>query len=105
MIVLMVGVSIAMRWSQKRGVRKRAAAEARRYAKYLRERESELAGPGSSSAGRSRVCIRSPARLWTLLVKRQTRLGAPPRPQATSCTCASARAACRSTARSSSTWA
>src|SRR4051794_17868869 len=46
MIVLMVGASIAIRWSQKRGVRKRAAAEARRYAKYLREREAELAEAG-----------------------------------------------------------
>ena len=46
MIVLMLGFSLAMRWSQRRGVRKRAAADARRYAAYLRERDDELAEAG-----------------------------------------------------------
>ena len=71
MIVLMVGASIAIRWSQKRGVRKRAAAEARRYAKYLREREAELAEAGELQRGALARLYPDPGRLWTLLVKRQ----------------------------------
>src|SRR3954462_5771397 len=39
MITMMLLFSVGMRWPQKRGVRKRAAQEARRYAKYLREQE------------------------------------------------------------------
>ena len=46
MILLLLLFSLGMRWSQKRQVRKRAADEARRYAKYLRERDAELAEAG-----------------------------------------------------------
>src|SRR5688500_6681626 len=45
-LLLLLTFSFGMRWSQRRGVRKRAAEEARRYAKYLRERDSELAEAG-----------------------------------------------------------
>ena len=69
--VLMLLFSIGMRWSQKRGVRKRAAEEARRYAKYLREREGELAEAGELQRGALHRLYPEPARLWTLLVKRQ----------------------------------
>ena len=46
MILLLFLFSLGMRWSQKRSVRKRAAEDARRYAKYLRERDAELAEAG-----------------------------------------------------------
>ena len=36
MVGLMLAFSLAMRWSQRRGVRKRAAADARRYAGPVR---------------------------------------------------------------------
>jgi ESX secretion system protein EccC len=71
MIFLMIAFSIGIRWSQKRGVRKRAAAEARRYAKYLREREAELAEAGELQRGALARLYPDPGRLWTLLVKRQ----------------------------------
>ena len=51
MIVLLLAFSIGMRWSQKRAVRKRAADDARRYAKYLRERDVELAEAGERQRG------------------------------------------------------
>ena len=51
MIVLLLLFSIGMRWSQKRQVRKRAAEDARRYAKYLRERDIELAEAGEGPPG------------------------------------------------------
>src|SRR5918999_3794378 len=46
MIGLLLIFSVGMRWSQKRQVRKRAAEDARRYARYLRERDAELAEAG-----------------------------------------------------------
>ena len=70
MIALLLVFSIGMRWSQKRAVRKRAAADARRYAKYLRERDIELAEAGELQRGALARLYPDPGRLWTLLVKR-----------------------------------
>ena len=70
MIVLLLAFSIGMRWSQKRAVRKRAADDARRYAKYLRERDLELAEAGERQRGALARLYPEPGRLWTLLVKR-----------------------------------
>jgi DNA segregation ATPase FtsK/SpoIIIE, S-DNA-T family len=70
MIVLLLAFSIGMRWSQRRGVRKQAAADARRYTKYLRERDAELAKAGELQRGALHRLYPEPARLWTLLVKR-----------------------------------
>ena len=70
MIVLLLLFSIGMRWSQKRQVRKRAAEDARRYAKYLRERDVELAEAGERQRGALARLYPDPGRLWTLLVKR-----------------------------------
>ena len=70
MIVLLLLFSVGMRWSQKRQVRKRAADEARRYAKYLRERDTELAEAGELQRGALARLYPDPGRLWTLLVKR-----------------------------------
>ena len=71
MIALLLLFSVGMRWSQKRGVRKRAAQDARRYAKYLREQEAALAEAGDLQRGALQRLYPEPARLWTLLVKRQ----------------------------------
>jgi S-DNA-T family DNA segregation ATPase FtsK/SpoIIIE len=70
MIALLLLFSIGMRWSQKRAVRKRAAEDARRYAKYLRERDAELAEAGELQRGALARLYPDPGRLWTLLVKR-----------------------------------
>ena len=70
MIALLLLFSLGMRWSQKRQVRKRAADEARRYAKYLRERDTELAQAGELQRGALARLYPDPGRLWTLLVKR-----------------------------------
>jgi len=70
MIVLLLAFSIGMRWSQKRAVRKRAADDARRYAKYLRERDNELAEAGELQRRALARLYPDPGRLWTLLVKR-----------------------------------
>src|SRR4051794_29844473 len=71
MLTMMLMFSFGMRWSQKRGVRKRAAEEARRYARYLREQEAELAEAGELQRGALNRLYPEPGRLWTLLVKRQ----------------------------------
>jgi S-DNA-T family DNA segregation ATPase FtsK/SpoIIIE len=70
MIVLLLTFSIGLRWSQKRQVRKRAADDARRYARYLRERDVELAEAGELQRGALARLYPEPGRLWTLLVKR-----------------------------------
>jgi S-DNA-T family DNA segregation ATPase FtsK/SpoIIIE len=70
MITLLLLFSIGMRWSQKRSVRKRAADEARRYAKYLREQDAELAEAGELQRGALARLYPDAGRLWTLLVKR-----------------------------------
>jgi S-DNA-T family DNA segregation ATPase FtsK/SpoIIIE len=70
MICLLLMFSLGMRWSQKRGVRKRAAEDARRYAKYLREQDAELAQAGELQRGALARLYPDPGRLWTLLVKR-----------------------------------
>src|SRR5579884_4289306 len=51
MVVLMIVFSLGMRWSQKRGVRKRTAAEAKRYADYLRKVDTELGRSGELQRG------------------------------------------------------
>src|SRR6476661_6872050 len=71
MMILLLGVSFAMRWSQKRSVRKRAAADARRYAKYLRERDHELAEAGELQRAALRRLYPDPAALWADVVKRR----------------------------------
>jgi S-DNA-T family DNA segregation ATPase FtsK/SpoIIIE len=71
MLMLMLLFSVGMRWSQKRGVRKRAAQDARRYAKYLREQEGALAEAGDLQRGALARLYPDPGRLWTRLVKRQ----------------------------------
>jgi S-DNA-T family DNA segregation ATPase FtsK/SpoIIIE len=70
MIMLLLLLSFGMRWSQKRQVRKRAADDARRYARYLRERDAELAQAGELQRGALARLYPDPGRLWTLLVKR-----------------------------------
>lgn len=70
MILLLLLFSLGMRWSQKRSVRKRAAEDARRYAKYLRERDAELAEAGELQRRALARLYPDPGRLWTLLVKR-----------------------------------
>ncbi|HEX5782034.1 MAG TPA: type VII secretion protein EccCa, partial [Solirubrobacteraceae bacterium] len=70
MIFLLLMFSVGMRWSQKRAVRKRAADEARRYSKYLRERDGELAEAGDLQRSALARLYPDPGRLWTLLVKR-----------------------------------
>ena len=70
MIMLLLLFSLGMRWSQKRAVRKRAADEARRYGKYLREQDTELAEAGELQRGALARLYPDPGRLWTLLVKR-----------------------------------
>ncbi len=70
MIVLLLAFSVGLRWSQKRQVRKRAAEDARKYAKYLREREIELTSAGDLQRAALARLYPEPARLWSLLVKR-----------------------------------
>ena len=80
--------SVGMRWSQKRGVRKRAAEEARRYAKYLRERDARAGRGGRASARRAGSgCTRSPAGCGRCWSSASTSGSAAPT-TATSCTCA-----------------
>ena len=71
MMVLLLGFSFAMRWSQKRGVRKRAASDARRYARYLRERDDELAEAGELQRAALRRLYPEPAALWADVMKRR----------------------------------
>ena len=93
----MLLASVGMRWSQKRGVRKRAAAEARRYAKYLRERERELAEAGELQRAALAAPVPGAEAAVDQVVKRRES-GSAARTIATSCTCASARGRSRSTA-------
>jgi S-DNA-T family DNA segregation ATPase FtsK/SpoIIIE len=71
MMVLMLMFSVGMRLSQKRGVRKRAAAEARRYSKYLGERDRELAEAGDRQRAALERLYPEPKKLWTQVVKRR----------------------------------
>lgn len=71
MMVLLLGFSFAMRWSQKRSVRKRAAADATRCAKYLRERDDELARAGELQRAALRRLYPDPSALWADVVKRR----------------------------------
>jgi ESX secretion system protein EccC len=70
MIVLLLAFSVGMRWSQKRAVRKRARDDARRYTRYLRERDAELAQAGELQRGALARLYPEPGRLWAQLVKR-----------------------------------
>ncbi|MBE2319678.1 type VII secretion protein EccCa [Solirubrobacter sp. CPCC 204708] len=69
MICLLLLFSIGMRWSQKRMVRKRAAADARRYADYLRQTDRELAVAGELQRGALARLYPEAKQLWTQLVK------------------------------------
>ena len=102
MLSLMLLFSIGMRWSQKRGVRKRAAEEARRYAKYLREREGELARGGGAPARRAGAPVPGARPAVDAAGQAPERLGAPAGPSRLPARARRDRARCRSTARSSS---
>ena len=102
MIVLLLVFSIGMRWSQKRSVRKRAAEDARRYAKYLRERDAELAEAGELQRAALARLYRTPGGCGHCWSSARTYGSAAPT-TATSCTSGSAPASSRSTARWSST--
>jgi len=70
-VVVMIAFSFGMRWSQKRGVRKKAAADARRYTKYLKSTDQELALAGELQRDALARLYPAPGRLWTLMVKRE----------------------------------
>jgi S-DNA-T family DNA segregation ATPase FtsK/SpoIIIE len=70
MCLLLLLFSVAMRWSQRRGVRKKAAADARRYAKYLRERDIELASAGDLQRAALQRLYPDAKKQWTRLIKR-----------------------------------
>src|SRR4051794_31016539 len=70
MCVLMVGASFAMRASGRRGIRKRAAAEARRYAAYLKTTDQELAQAAELQRGALARLYPDPGKLWAMMVKR-----------------------------------
>jgi S-DNA-T family DNA segregation ATPase FtsK/SpoIIIE len=69
MVALMLVFSLAMRWSQKRAVRKRTAAEAKRYADYLRKVDMELARAGELQRGALARLYPDAKHLWTQVVK------------------------------------
>jgi S-DNA-T family DNA segregation ATPase FtsK/SpoIIIE len=71
MIVLMLCFSVGMRASQKRGVRRRAGADARRYARYLGEQDRELAEAGELQRAALARLYPDPKRLWTQVLKRR----------------------------------
>lgn len=71
MVLLMLVFSVALRWSQKRGVRKKAAADARRHGKYLREQERALGVAGERQREALARLFPDPGRLWTLVLKRR----------------------------------
>src|SRR4051794_13219621 len=70
MALLMVGAAFAMRASGKRGVRKRAAAEATRYATYLKTTDQELAQAAELQRAALTRLYPDPGKLWTLLLRR-----------------------------------
>src|SRR5690349_3403097 len=70
MCVLMLMFGLGMRWSQRRGVRKKAAADARRYAKYLRECDIELASAGDRQRAALQRLYPDPKQQWTRVIKR-----------------------------------
>src|SRR3954470_4535305 len=69
MVVLMLVFSLAMRWSQKRAVRKRTTGEAKRYADYLRKIDTELARAGELQRGALERLYPDAKHQWTQLVK------------------------------------
>jgi len=71
MSVLMVGFSVLMRFSQKRGERKRAAEEYRRYASYLRRLDRQLGDAGELQKAALARLFPEPGRLWGLVLKRR----------------------------------
>src|ERR671932_1136494 len=71
MLVLMLLFSVGLRFSQRRGVRKRAAADARRYARYLGERDRELAEAGALQRAALARLYPDPQKLWTQVAKRR----------------------------------
>jgi len=71
MMALLLVFSLALRWSQKRGVRRRAAEEARRYARYLREQEQVLAESGDLQRAALDRLYPDPGALWTATIKRR----------------------------------
>ena len=71
MVVLLIGFSVALRWSQRRAVRMRAEADARRYIDYLRERDRELAAAGELQSAALDWFYPDPGKVWTAVVKRR----------------------------------
>ena len=71
MMCLLFTFSIGMRYSQKRSTRKRAAAEARRYAAHLRDSEQELAEAGELQRRALARLYPDPTRLWAGMARRR----------------------------------
>ncbi len=71
MVFLMLVFSVAMRFSQRRGVRKKAAADARRYAKYLREQDRAIGDAGERQRDALARLFPDPGGLWTMVLKRR----------------------------------
>src|SRR3954454_9117714 len=70
MCLLMLVFSLGLRASQKRGVRKKAAADARRYAKYLRECDIELGSAGDLQRAALQRLYPDAKKQWTRVIKR-----------------------------------
>src|SRR3954454_18327897 len=70
MCLLMLLFSLGMRASQKRGVRKKAAGDARRYAKYLRDCDIELGSAGDLQRAALQRLYPDPRQQWTRVIKR-----------------------------------
>jgi len=71
MMVLLVAFSIGLRWSQKRAARRKAADEAQRYARHLREQEDELTEAGELQRRASARLYPDVEKVWTGMVQLQ----------------------------------
>jgi len=69
MMVLLVAFSIGLRWSQKRSARRKAAADAQRYARHLREQEEELTEAGELQRRASARLYPDVEKIWTGMVQ------------------------------------
>jgi len=70
-VVLMLVFSFGLRWSQRRAARRSAGREARRYAKHLRDIDSELATAGDLQRRALGRLYPESGEAWTLAVKRR----------------------------------
>ena len=69
MMVLLVAFSIGLRWSQKRAARRKAAADAQRYAVHLREKEEELTEAGEIQRRAGARLYPDVEKVWTGMVR------------------------------------